>query len=196
MIAVVVAARTWRTSALFTRAYVRLLLRPWRLAVFAVALAVFVVGAPYSGDPTWDRVDAFFMSALAFMTAPWSVGVLHRALRGRESPSQAYVAIVVWAFSASWSYDAYIWVRDGFYPRTWWSNAIASSVLYVAAGLLFSLDVRASGGATFAFLEDSWPDIPVRPGLRRVLLYAGAFVLLVAAMMAPFFWETVRERLR
>lgn len=191
LVALVIAIVTRRDLVLVSPAYVRLLLRPWKVALFAVALAVFVVGAPYSGDPTWDWIDAAFMSVLAFATAPWSVAVLYRAVRGRTTLAQAYVAAIVWLFSASWSYDAYILARDGFYPHAWWSNAIASSVLYVAAGLLFSLDVRASGGATFAFLEPTWPDVPQRPGMHRVLGYAAAFVVLVAAMMAPFFWRSL-----
>ena len=196
VIAIVLAIRTRRGVVLFSKAYARSLLRTWKLVLFSLAFAVFVLGAPYSGDPTWDRVDATFMSVLAFGTAPWAVGVIYRALRGRASFSQAYLAIVVWLFSASWSYDLYILLRDGFYPRTWWSNAIASSVLYAAAGLLFSLDVRASGGATFSFLEPTWPDVPARRGMRRILAYAAAFVVLVGAMMAPFFWDALRERLR
>ncbi len=191
-IAVVVAYRVRRE--LPGRAYLRFLARPWKLALFAIALTGFVIVAPWSGDPTWDRVDATFMSVLTFGTAPWSIGVLVRALRGqagRSGAALAYVAVATWWFSASWSYDLYILLRDGFYPGAWWSNAIASSVLYVAAGMLWSLDAREGGGATFAFLEPEWPPTKVRPA-GRVAVLAAVLVAIVVAMMAPFFAEALR----
>ncbi len=162
--------------------------------LFAIAFAGFFLVAPHSGDPTWDQVDASFMSLLAFATAPWSVGVLWRALRGLVPRGLAWVAACVWGFSASWSYDLYILLRDGFYPGAWWSNAIASSVLYAAAGLLWSLDARDAsrgGGATFAFLEPEWPRVGAKLP-RRVLWLAAVFVVMVVAMMAPFFYEAFR----
>lgn len=188
--AVVVALRV--RAELPGRDYLRFLARPWKLALFAVALTGFVIVAPWSGDPTWDRVDATFMSVLAFGTAPWSIGVLVRALRRQASKALAWVALATWWFSASWSYDLYILLRDGFYPGAWWSNAIASSVLYVAAGMLWSLDTREGGGATFAFLEPEWPPTKVRPA-GRVAVFAAVLVVIVVAMMAPFFAEALRS---
>jgi hypothetical protein len=34
----------------------------------------------------------------------------------------------------------YLWMRDGHYPVTWWANLLASSVLYLCAGLFWNLD--------------------------------------------------------
>lgn len=67
-----------------------------------------------TSDPTWDYVDAAFMSVLAFATAPWALGTLYGAVRGRATPEQIYVAVCVWLFSVSWSYDLYLLCRDGF----------------------------------------------------------------------------------
>jgi hypothetical protein len=56
------------------RAYWRFVARPWNLATFAGAMAGLVLVAPYTGDLTWDYVDAVFMSVLTFASAPWLVG--------------------------------------------------------------------------------------------------------------------------
>jgi hypothetical protein len=76
------------------------------------------------------------MSALTFATAPWSVGVLYLAARGQAPRWKAFVAVCCWLFSASWSYDLYLVLRDGYYPLAWWSNLVLSSCLYASAGLL------------------------------------------------------------
>ena len=77
------------------RAYWRYLLQPWKLATFAVAAAGITLIAPWTGDPTWDYFDALMMSVLTFASAPWAVGTLYRALRGRAKAVNAYVALVV-----------------------------------------------------------------------------------------------------
>lgn len=186
----VVGWRNWSDCTLFRRIYLRTLLVPWKLFLFAIALGFFVLVAPYAGDPTWDRIDATFMAVFTYASAPWSVGTLYRWLRGRERGQLAFVAMCVWMFSASFSYDLYIFVRQGFYPSSWWSNIIASSVLYSSAGLLWSLEVRPERGVVFSFMMDPWfePEARSRGGLAMVG-YAFAFVLLVIAMMLPFVWE-------
>lgn len=183
----------WRNRAdctLFRPIYLRTLLVPWKLALFVIALGFFILVVPYAGDPTWDEVDATFMSVLTYVSAPWAIGTLYRFLRGRERRQLAFVALCVWLFSASFSYDLYIFLRYGHYPATWWSNIIASSVLYISAGLLWSLDVRPQRGVIFSFLVDPWPD--PRNAARNhwaIAGYAFIFVALVVAMMLPFVWE-------
>ena len=98
--------------------------------------------APYTGDPTWDYFDALMMSVLTFTTAPWAVGTLYRALRRKADVAQAYVALCALLFSASWCYDIYLVFRDGIYPATWRANFAASSILYLLAGMLWSLEWR------------------------------------------------------
>lgn len=183
----------WRNRAdctLFRPIYLRTLLVPWKLVLFTIALGFFILVVPYAGDPTWDEVDATFMSVFTYVSAPWSIGTIYRFFRHRERKEMAFVALCVWLFSASFSYDLYIFLRYGHYPASWWSNIVASSVLYISAGLLWSLEVRPSRGVIFSFLVDPWPDPENKPRNHWAITgYAFVFVALVAAMMLPFVWE-------
>lgn len=185
LIATTVAVVQRKRIELLGSAYWRFLLRPWRLATFFVAAASLIAVAPYTGDPTWDYVDATFMSVFAFTTAPWVIGTLYRS-PSEGSVGRVYVALCVWLFSASWSYDLYIYLRDGNYPLTWLSNIFASTVLYVSAGLFWNLDHRAGRGVTFAFLEPDWLAAAASGGFTKILWYAIPFMAIVAATIVYF----------
>ena len=180
-----------RRLELCSRAYWLCLAKPWKLVTFVVAAAGITLIAPYSGDPTWDYVDSVFMSALVFATAPWVVGRLFRAVRRRFEGSVVFIAVVLWLFSASWSYDGYLLLRDGYYPVTWWANLVASSVLYLAAGLFWNLDWTERGWS-FGFTEEEWPRRQSAGSFRQVLLPACLFMALVAAMTILFAWPLGR----
>lgn len=189
VVALGLAVRRRRALVLCRREYWATLARPWSLLSFAAALAGFVVLAPYSGDRTWDWIDAGFMGVLTFATGPFSLGVMVRCLRGQEERWQLWPASACWLLSASWLYDAYLWWRDGIYPLTWWSNLIASSFLFFAGGAFWSLTVRPGRGLTFAFLERQWLDPHedrVTPGLIVALLLGA---LLIGGLMTPFLLE-------
>jgi hypothetical protein len=184
--AVLLMVRRRSELELFRSAYWRLLLQPWKLVTFAIAGGGLILMAPYTGDPTWDYFDGAFMSVLTFVTAPWSVGVLYRAAQRRTSTWKAFVAACVWLFSASWSYDLYLVLRDDSYPLTWWSNMVLSSCLYAAAGLLWSLEWRADRGAVFGFMESTWPDVPPSNAFAKVFWFAILFMGLAAGITIPF----------
>lgn len=113
-----------------------------------------VLIAPYSGDATWDYLDAFFMAVLTYITAPWVVGTFYKFRRHEASVKQVYVALCVWLFSASWSYDICLLWRDKRYPPIWSANLVLSSILYWCGGLLWSLDWQADKGAFFSFTAE------------------------------------------
>ncbi len=169
-----------------TREYLRFMGVRWKLATFAVSGIGMIVVAPHTGDPTWDYYDAAFMSVLTFLTAPWTIGTLYLALRGGAGFKQAYVAACLWMFSASWSYDLYILMRDGEYPNTWLPNILASSVLYLSAGLLWNLDWRKGRGATFSFQEPDWPRIAPAAQFGRLIWIALPFMAIAAASVIYF----------
>lgn len=186
VVALIVAVRSREALARSLVGYPAAVRAPWKIVTYVISAGSFVAAAPYTGDPTWDRVDAAFMSAFTILTAPWSIGTLYRALRGMLPRTLLIPAMAVWLFSASWSYDLYIWHRDGFYPSAWMWNLVESSVLYAAAGMLWSLDHRSGRGVHFAFQEATW----AKPsGGLRVAVYALAFVGLVVGMMLPFVFE-------
>jgi hypothetical protein len=194
--AIVVLVRERARCDLTSRAYLRFLSTPWRLATFAFAGGFFVLAAPLTGDPTWDRVDGALMAGLTFLTAPWAVGALFRA-RSKLPPRQAFAAACAWLLSASWCYDGYLLLRDGRYPSTWWSNLAASSVLYACAGLFWNVTHRDDRGVVFAFMLDDWlVPVPLGRGRWKVAAVAAIFAAFVTAMMLPFVWEPMVAALR
>lgn len=178
--------QNYKSIILFQRNYWDFLKIKWKLVTFIIALSAFVILAPYTGDPTWDYYDAAFMSTLTFMTAPWSVGTLFRFIKRQERLKIAYIAVCVWMFSASWSYDIYLVFREGYYPSTWLPNIFASSVLYVSAGLFWNLEYRDGRGVIFGFMESDWPKVDGSVSFNKILLYALPFMILAAAIFIPF----------
>jgi hypothetical protein len=89
-------------------------------------------------------------------------------------------------FSVSWSYDLYILLRDGYYPPTWPPNIVLSSILYLAAGLLWNLQWHEGRGVVFGFMADRWPDPARDCEFRRVVWLALPFMVLATLMIAPF----------
>lgn len=186
VIALILVLTNPRAYSFATSAYCNFLGVPWKLVTFAISGIGITVVAPFTGDPTWDYYDAAFMAVLTFLTAPWSTGTLYLALRGESGLRQAYVAACLWMFSASWSYDLYLLLRDGEYPNTWLPNIPASSVLYFSAGLLWNLDWRSGRGVTFSFQEDEWPRVAPAAGFGRIFWIALPFMMIGAACVLYF----------
>lgn len=171
---------------LLQRRYWDFLRTGWKLVTFAIAATAMTIMAPYTGDPTWDYIDALVMSVLTFLTAPWAVGVLYLALKRQVSPLHVYIAACVWMFSVSWFYDVYILLRNGYYPPTWLANIVLSSILYFAAGLMWNLQRVPGRGVVFGFMAPGWPEPGNEIGFGRVAWFALPIMLLVTMMIAPF----------
>lgn len=186
----VVMIRSRESYDILSTAYLRSLLVPWKLATFVVAAALIVVAAPYTGDPTWDHVDATFMSVLTYVTAPWAVGVFVRVKKGLLPKRQLFVALVVGLFVWSWSYDGYLFLRDGRYPPTWLWNMVASGTLYVSAGMMWSLTHVVGRGIVFDFMTADWYRTPPAR-FRKIVLFAVLVAAGVTLSMLPFAIEAV-----
>ena len=186
LIAVALMFRERGRLVLFHRRYWRFLGTGWKLTTFAIAAIAMTIMAPYTGDPTWDYVDALVMSVLTFLTAPWAVGTLYLALKRQASAVHVYIAACVWMLSVSWFYDVYILLRNGYYPPTWLANIVLSSILYFAAGLMWNLQRVPGRGVVFGFMQPGWPDPRNEIGFGRVASFALPFMLLVTMMIAPF----------
>jgi hypothetical protein len=185
-LAIILAIRLGRQLEITHPVYWRALLVPWKLITFLVAAAGMMIIAPWTGDPTWDWFDAGFMAVFAYAGAPWAVGVLYQGLRGWQPVTKIYVALCLWMFSASWSYDLYILLRDGEYPGTWAANIAASSILYACAGMMWSLEWREGRGVIFSFMERDWPLPPDPRSLSRIIWFALPFMVLVGVMILAF----------
>lgn len=175
--ALVLAVRQPAGFSITNRRYWHFLAEPWKVATFVAGTALITLVAPYTGDPTWDYVDGFFMSVLCFATAPWVVAVLFFAAQRQAAPVEVYVALCAWLFSASWSYDIYLVWRDGHYPLTWLANLFASSLIYLCAGLFWNLEWHPGRGVIFSFMRDGWPSRPEFSAPARFVLYALALAL-------------------
>lgn len=188
LVAGVFVARSRTDFPITDKDYWRYLLQPWKVVTFLLAGTGITVIAPYTGDPTWDYFDAAMMAVLTYATAPWAVGTLYRAAREKRHAKQAYVALCLWLFSASWCYDLYLVFRDGRYPDTWAANMVASSILYLLAGMLWNLEWRAGRGVTFGFLEPDWPNPAHAGAFGKLVWYALPVMLLAGGLIAPFLW--------
>lgn len=177
----------YRTSFLiFRKMYYKYLFQAWKISTFFIALSAFVGLSPYTGDPTWDYIDASFMSILTFLTAPWSAGIIYLTIKRKVNAFVTYVAICAWLFSASWSYDGYLVIRDGDYPLTWSANLVASSVIYLAAGLFWNLDDDGHRGVIFGFMREDWLTSSASGSFKKLVWYAIPLMLIAAGVFVPF----------
>jgi hypothetical protein len=175
-----------RNFAISSRTYWHFLAEPWKVATFIAGAALITLVAPYTGDPTWDYVDGLFMSVLCFTTAPWVVATLYFGLHRQARPDETYAAVCAWLFSASWSYDLYLVLRDGHYPETWFANLFASSVIYLCAGLFWNLEYRAGRGVIFSFMREGWPSRPPQAPVWRFAVYGLLFAMPAIAAVLMF----------
>src|SRR6185312_8959265 len=103
------------------------------------------------------------MSLLTFLTAPWSIGLIYQVFAGRRPLRYLIVASALLFFSSSWFYDGYLLWRDGAYTSRWWANLILSSIIYVAAGMLWNLEAKEhwnfldGSDVRFSFVRPDWP---------------------------------------
>jgi hypothetical protein len=155
---------------------------PWKLAVFLPAFLFVTCAGRFTDDETWDFVTGGGMSLLAFLTAPWCLGLLFMVITGRRERRYLIVAVALLLFSSSWFYDGYLLLRDESYTTRWWSNLLLSPIIYLAAGLFWNLEARGRFGVGFGFARNDWPN---RPTDRRVLpiLIASIPLILVAGFI-------------
>jgi hypothetical protein len=188
LVAAVLVLRRRHAIARGAPAYARFLAHRWKLVTGALAAGGLIAVTPWARevDYTWDFVNATFMAALAFTTAPWVVGTLYRALRGEVGPGTTYIAVCVWMFSVSWSYDAWHLLDHGVYPPTWAANIIASSCLYLPAGLFWNLGWTEGRGLHFAFTEPGWPQASRPAPFRRIAPAAAPLMALAGAQILYF----------
>jgi hypothetical protein len=170
-----------KNDPFFSLDYRRFLIEPWKLITFLVSGISITLAGPYTSDPTWDHINGGFMSILTYLTAPWAIARFYQWIKARISTIEVLPAVGLMLLSASWSYDIYLYWRDGFYPPTWFNNLIVSSVIYLCAGLMWNLRWQTGIGGTFAFQDLSWPTNSYSTsGSSKLFLLALPFMILAA----------------
>jgi hypothetical protein len=167
----------------FNRPYLSLIMQPWKVALFIPAFAFVTFAGQFSFDDTWDVVSGAGMSLLTFSTAPWAVGTIFKASQRSASRQKLTVAIIAMMFSSSWFYDGWLVIRDGHYPSTWLPNLLLSPILYLAAGLLWNLEVDEHGKASFSFFRSNWPEVSPHRASMMLLAKAAPFVAVAAFIL-------------
>jgi hypothetical protein len=133
-----------------------------RLVTFAVGLVALVALGLASSDPAWTWPLSVVMGVLAFATAPRVIETW--VVRRRVT---AY-SVLAWYCSVAVPFDVTQRLRTGEWQIDWMlGNILGSSVLYIAAGLVWNLDLTkarswlAAGSASAigacALLVWSWP---------------------------------------
>lgn len=107
--------------------------RSWKLASFALGVALLILGSYYYPAPDWDIPISLIMAGLAYVAAPWSLRVIV------ERKWRLWPAMLV----ASWfTVDGCYWIYWHFKNPVALdlmrdANFAASSVLYGMCGLVW-----------------------------------------------------------
>lgn len=142
------------------KSYLIYIMMPWKIAVLIPAALFVTFAGQFAFDDTWDLVTGGGMSVLTYMTAPWAVGTVFLFATGQRRLRDALIALVACLFSASWFYDGWLLYRDGYYSPMWLPNLLLSPFLYVAAGILWNLELDSDGKPLFGFFRYDWPTPP------------------------------------
>ena len=188
-IAVFVSIKNKSSHEIYHRNYWQFLFEPWKITTFLIATFFITSAAPYSGDPTWDYADSIIISVLTYVLAPWTVGAIYRSFKFKQLNSKLFTAIVYF-FIPCWVYDAYIFIKDGYYPITWFTNVIISSGIVLTAGLYWNLR-NTEKGTDFAVRDPDWPErthSSVKKMMVPMLILMFPVVYATAWFVYNYFW--------
>lgn len=124
-------------EAIPDRAALLELKRPWKLATFAIAMALLLYGAVFFHIGDWDVGVTLLMGTLTYSLAPSGARAFARALRERSA--HAAVDLLVAAVLAWFVIDGvYLaWHLSVGNPIYRADNAMASTPIYGMAGLFW-----------------------------------------------------------
>lgn len=121
-----------RTQAPWAAAERRELVRPWKLATFAVGMAWLLYGALVYEISDWDVGISVLMGGFTYWLAPWTVRSFAAAVRAPSAANAGWAALGV---AAAW------WCVDGVYVlyHTLAGNAMLRDANFRASLPLFFL---------------------------------------------------------
>lgn len=120
------------------RSYFIELLRPWKLATYAMGMLWLVYGAVCYAICDWDVGISIVMGGLTYIFAPWSVSTIYNSLQLRPPkwPLRIVAALIPAMFAVDWAYWLYHSAVGNEMLR--WENFKVSMLLYFICGLLWS----------------------------------------------------------
>ncbi|MCK4980228.1 MAG: hypothetical protein KAS62_07520 [Candidatus Delongbacteria bacterium] len=189
-IAVIIVLKNKNEYEFFDKNYWSFIFEKWKLITFFIAVICISTAAPFSNDHTWDLYDSILISVVTYFVAPWSVGILYKSFKKRVFSSKFYVSMVMLLLPC-WTYDAYIFFRDGYYPITWATNVIISTGIVITAGLFWNLCWSKEHGTEFAFRIDDWPHnikSPVKKMLIPMFILMFPVVYSTGWFVYNYFW--------
>jgi hypothetical protein len=108
-------------------------LRPWKLTTFAAGIGLLIAGALHYKQYDWDSGISLIMGTLAYLTAPWALGIV-RSLRWRLLP----LALFAYWITVDGSYTAYnSWSGHPVDGELRKANLVASTLLYLLSGYVW-----------------------------------------------------------
>jgi len=107
-------------------------MRPWKLFSLLCGIVILLLGARYSDLPDWDVAVSLIMAVPAYFTAPCSLRVV------LERKWKQFPLALFWAwFTIDGTYAIYWYLVDPAALMFRPANALASSALYAACGLVW-----------------------------------------------------------
>ena len=118
-------------------AYAKELIRPWKLVTFVIAEAILLYGAMTMGIKDWDVGVTLLMGSLTYLLAPWSVYIIHHAVRYRPQLWYLHImaALLVGLFVIDWAYMGYHTLVGNVTYREY--NFYASTPIFFMAGVFW-----------------------------------------------------------
>jgi len=119
------------------RTYFLELLRPWKLATFALGMLWLIYGALCYGICDWDVGISLIMGGLTYLCAPWSVTTISNSLRSRPPawPLRIAAALIPTMLTVDWVYWLYHTTVGNKMLR--WENFKVSMALYFICGIFW-----------------------------------------------------------
>lgn len=126
-----------RLHAIPDRSALRELQRPWKLATFAIAMALLLYGALFFHIGDWDVGVTLLMGSLTYALAPSGALAVVVAIRERSARAllDVLVALVLAWFVIDGVYMAWHLAMDNPIYRA--DNAMASTPIFGMAGLFW-----------------------------------------------------------
>ena len=114
------------------------LIRPWKVATFVGGVGILICGSLFYKFSDWDIGISILMGSLTYVCAPWSVNVIHDAVRRRP---KKWMWRVLGAVSVAYgvvdgSYWFYHWRMGNEMFR--YENFMVSLPLYFLLGIVWS----------------------------------------------------------